>query len=158
MAASDKTDATPLLWDTTAEPSAFDPDDWFRYCEEVNGRPPPRLPVLGVQSVTPAHLDIAVERYGAKVDDFTLADHPVVIFTFAGVPMVLGISAKGSYAAGGLEEMIAMGVRRGDFPYVFQDVLCPEFTRTEGCSAGTQGSSRCMDGSGPWVRGEPAGS
>jgi hypothetical protein len=75
----------------------------------VNGRPPPRLPVLGVQSVMPAHLDIAVERYGAKVDDFTLADHPVAIFTFAGVPMVLGISAKGSYAAGGLEEMIAMG-------------------------------------------------
>jgi hypothetical protein len=25
MAASDKTDATLLLWDTTAEPSAFDP-------------------------------------------------------------------------------------------------------------------------------------
>src|SRR5258708_15330123 len=112
MSASDKTDATPLLWDTTAEPSAFDPEDWFRYCEEVNVRQPPRLPALGIQSVMPAHLDIAVQRYGAEVDDFTLADHPVATFAFAGVPVVLGVSAKGSYAAGGLEEMIAMGVRR----------------------------------------------
>jgi uridine phosphorylase len=112
MTATDKTHATPLLWDTTAEPSAFDPEDWFRYCEEVNGRPPPRLPALGIQSVMSAHLDIAVQRYGAQVDDFTLADHPVATFAFAGVPVVLGMSAKGSYAAGGLEEMIAMGVRR----------------------------------------------
>ena len=29
---------------TTADPSAFDPEDWFHYCEELNGRPPPRLP------------------------------------------------------------------------------------------------------------------
>ncbi len=112
MAATDPSDITPLLWDTTTEPSAFDPQDWFRYCEAVNGRPPPRLPALGVQSVMPAHLDIAVQRYGAEVDDFTLADHPVATFNFAGVPVVLGISAKGSYAAGGLDEMIAMGVRR----------------------------------------------
>jgi uridine phosphorylase len=112
MTATDQTDATPLLWDTTAEPSAFDPEDWFRYCEEVNGRPPPRLPALGIQSVMSAHLDIAVRGYGAQVDDFTLADHPVATFTFAGVPVVLGMSAKGSYAAGGLEEMIAIGVRR----------------------------------------------
>jgi purine-nucleoside phosphorylase len=112
MAATDPSDITPLLWDTTTEPSAFDPQDWFRYCEEVNGRQPPRLPALGVQSVMPAHLDIAVQRYGAEVDDFTLADHPVATFNFAGVPVVLGISAKGSYAAGGLDEMIAMGVRR----------------------------------------------
>ena len=105
----------PLLWDTTAEPSAFDPEDWFRYCEEVNGRPPPRPPAFGMQSVMPAHLDIAVKRYGAEVDDFTLADHPVATFSFAGLPVVLGISAKGSYAAGGLDEMIAMGVRRAIF-------------------------------------------
>ncbi len=115
MTASDETDASPLLWDTTAEPSAFDPEDWFRYCEEVNGRPPPRLPALGIQSVISAHLDIAVQRYGAEVDDFTLADHPVATFAFAGVPVVLGVSAKGSYAAGGLDEMIAMGVRRAIF-------------------------------------------
>lgn len=115
MTGTGKADANPLLWDTTADPSAFDPEDWFRYCEEVNGRPPPRLPPLGIQSVMPAHLDIAVKRYGAEVDDFTLADHPVATFSFAGVPVVLGISAKGSYAAGGLEEMIAMGVRRAIF-------------------------------------------
>jgi hypothetical protein len=60
----------------------------------------------------PAHLDIAVRRFGAEVDDFTLADHPVATFAFSGVPVVLGLSAKGSYAAGGLDEMIAMGVRR----------------------------------------------
>jgi len=115
MTATDSSAATPLLWDTTAEPSAFDPEDWFRYCEQVNGRPPPRLPALGVQSVMPAHLDIAVQRYGAAVDDFTLADHPVATFSYAGVPVVLGVSAKGSYAAGGLDEMIAMGVRRAVF-------------------------------------------
>lgn len=115
MTGTEKADANPLLWDTTGEPSAFDPEDWFRYCEELNGRPPPRLPPLGIQSVMPAHLDIAVKRYGAEVDDFTLADHPVATFTFAGVPVVLGLSAKGSYAAGGLEEMIAMGVRRAIF-------------------------------------------
>src|SRR5260370_38457930 len=62
-----------------------------------------------------AGLDIAVHRYGAEVDDFTLADHPVATFAFAGVPVVLGVSAKGSYAAGGLDEMIAMGVRRAIF-------------------------------------------
>lgn len=60
----------------------------------------------------PAHLDLAVQRFGAQVDDFTLADHPVATFDFGGVPVVLGVSAKGSYAAGGLDEMIAMGVRR----------------------------------------------
>jgi purine-nucleoside phosphorylase len=112
MTTPDQTHASPLLWDTTADPSVFDPEDWFRYCEEVNGRPPPRLPALGIQSVMPAHLDMAVQSYGAQVDDFTLADHPVATFTFDGVPVVLGMSAKGSYAAGGLEEMIAMGVRR----------------------------------------------
>src|SRR5258708_25196070 len=112
MSASEKTAATPLVWDPTAEPSAFDPEDWFGYGEEGNGRAPPRLPAPGVQSVMSGHLDIAVQRYGAEVDDFTLADHPVATFAFAGVPVVLGVSAKGSYAAGGLEEMIAMGVRR----------------------------------------------
>lgn len=115
MTAADDTDAIPLLWDTTTEPSAFDPDDWFRYCEEINGRPQPQLPALGLQSVMPAHLDIAVQRYGAEVDHFTLADHPVATFSFAGVPVALGLSAKGSYAAGGLDEMIAMGVRRAIF-------------------------------------------
>lgn len=115
MSATDGTEACPLLWDTTTEPSAFDPEDWFRYCEEVNGRPPPQLPALGIQSVMPAHLDIAVQRYGAVIDDFTLADHPVATFVYAGIPVVLGISAKGSYAAGGLDEMIAMGVRRAIF-------------------------------------------
>lgn len=112
MAAPDNQDAVPVLWDTTAEPSAFDPEDWFRYCEDLNGRPPPKLPELGIHSVMPAHLDLAVQRFGAKVDDFTLADHPVATFEFAGVPVALGLSAKGSYAAGGLDEMIAMGVRR----------------------------------------------
>lgn len=115
MIAPDQGDAIPLLWDTTAEPSAFDPEDWFRYCEELNGRPPPRLPELGIHSVMPAHLDLAVQRFGATVDDFTLADHPVATFEFGGVPVVLGLSAKGSYAAGGLDEMIAMGVRRAIF-------------------------------------------
>ncbi len=104
-------DAFPLAWDTTGAPSAFDPADWFDYCEEINGRPRPVLPALAIQTVIPAHFDLVVERYGAKVDDFTLADHPLAMFEHEGLPMVISRSAKGSYAAGGLDEMIALGAR-----------------------------------------------
>ena len=34
----------PLLWDTTDAPSAFDPSDWFDYCEAISGRQRPSLP------------------------------------------------------------------------------------------------------------------
>jgi purine-nucleoside phosphorylase len=102
----------PIVWDTSGEPSAFGPQDWLRYCEAVNDRPTPKLPHLGIQSVIPAHLELAVTNYGAQVDDFTLADHPFALFQHSGCPVVLGMSAKGSNAAGGLDEMIAMGVRR----------------------------------------------
>jgi len=101
----------PILWDTTTAPSTFDPADWFRYCEAVTGRQRPTLPPFGIQSVIPAHLQLVRERYGATVDDFTLADHPFAVFEHQDVPMVLGFSAKGSYAAGGLDEMIALGAR-----------------------------------------------
>jgi purine-nucleoside phosphorylase len=102
----------PIVWDTSGEPSAFDPQDWFRYCETVNNRPAPKLPHLGIQSVIPAHLELAATTYGAQVDNFTLSDHPFATFEYSGCPVALGLSAKGSYAAGGLDEMIAMGVRR----------------------------------------------
>ena len=105
-------DDLPLTWDTTEAASAFDPADWFDYCEEITGRRRPVLPVLGIQTVIPAHFDLVVERYGATVDDFTLAEHPLALFDHEGVPMVIGRSAKGSYAAGGLDEMIALGARK----------------------------------------------
>jgi uridine phosphorylase len=101
----------PLLWDTSDAPSAFDPADWFHYCETITGRPTPRLPALAIQSVIPVHLEIVAERYGATIDDFTLADHPFAVFRHEGVTIVIGRSAKGSYAAGGLDEMIALGAR-----------------------------------------------
>jgi purine-nucleoside phosphorylase len=112
LTAFDQPTELPLLWDTTDQPSAFDPADWFRYCEAINGRPPPRLPAIGLQTVMPAHLELAIEWFGAEVDDFTLADHPVATFRFDGTPVALGLSAKGSYAAGGLDELIALGARR----------------------------------------------
>lgn len=108
---TDERDDLPLAWDTTEAPSAFDPADWFDYCEMINGRPRPVLPALAIQTVIPAHFDLVVERYGATIDDFTLADHPLAIFEHMGLPMVIGRSAKGSYAAGGLDEMIALGAR-----------------------------------------------
>lgn len=102
----------PLLWDTTQDASAFDPADWFEYCERINERPAPRLPALAIQTVIPAHFDLVCERYGVKPDDFTLADHPFAVFEHEGVPMVIARSAKGSYAAGGLDELIALGARK----------------------------------------------
>ncbi len=105
-------DEFPLLWDTTAEASAFDPADWFAYCEAITGRPTPVLPPLAIQTVIPTHFDIVLHRYGAKPDDFTLAEHPFAVFEHDGVSMVIGRSAKGSYAAGGLDEMIALGARQ----------------------------------------------
>ena len=104
-------DDIPLLWDTTAEPSAFDPQDWFAHCEEITGRPRPALPPFAIQTVIPAHMEIIQRRTAAVLDDFTLAEHPFLQFEHQGVAMVIARSAKGSYAAGGLDELIALGAR-----------------------------------------------
>lgn len=107
----------PVLWDTTTSPSAFDPTDWLDYCERVAGRPRPKLPADAVQSVMNApgedvHLALLERRHGVQRDDFTMAEHPFVIFKHAGKRVATAISAKGSYAAGGLDELIALGARR----------------------------------------------
>lgn len=99
----------PLLWDTTADPSAFDPADWFAYCENITGRPAPRLPPLAVQSVIPSHRKVVETAFGGTFDDFTLADHPFSVIHYRGHEIVVGLSAKGSYAAGGLDELIGLG-------------------------------------------------
>lgn len=106
----------PLLWDTTASPSAFDPDDWFTYCARLQGRAVPHVPALAIQSVinepyTDIHLGMVERRYGVHRDDFTLAGHPFAVFEHDGVELALATSAKGSYAAGGLDELIALGAR-----------------------------------------------
>lgn len=101
----------PWLWDTSSDPSAFDPEDWFDYCSRLQRRNTPKLPSLAIQTVIPAHMEIVCDRYGVRPDDYTLADHPFACFEHDGFPMVLALSAKGSYAAGGLDELIAMGAR-----------------------------------------------
>jgi uridine phosphorylase len=101
----------PVAWDTTAAPSAFDPADWFAYCEAVTGRATPKLPALAVQTVLPALFELAVERFGAQVDDFTLAEHPFATFSAHSREVVVALSAKGSYATGGLDELVALGAR-----------------------------------------------
>jgi uridine phosphorylase len=99
----------PLSWDTSSEPSAFDPEDWLAHCEELSGRPRPALPELCIQTVVPAHMDAVCERFAVEPDDFTHAGHPFVTFQYRGRAVALGLSAKGSYAAGGLDELIALG-------------------------------------------------
>ncbi len=101
----------PVLWDTTADPSAFDPADWFAYCEDVTGRPAPHLPPLAVQSVIPGHRHVVETAFGGAFDDFTLAEHPFSVIHYRGHEIVVGLSAKGSYAAGGLDELIGLGAR-----------------------------------------------
>jgi uridine phosphorylase len=101
----------PLLWDTTGEPSAFDPADWFAYCEDITGRPAPRLPSLAVQSVIPDHRKAVETTFGGTFDDFTFAEHPFCVIHYRGHEIVVGISAKGSYAAGGLDELIGLGAQ-----------------------------------------------
>jgi uridine phosphorylase len=109
--------ADPLLWDTTCSPSAFDPEDWFAYCTRLHGRSQPTVPPLAIQSVINApheqvHLDIVARRFGVRPDDFTVAAHPFAVFSHGGQDVVLATSPKGSYAAGGLDELIALGARR----------------------------------------------
>jgi nucleoside phosphorylase len=106
---SDPARDLPIAWDTTSAPSAFDPTDWFDYCERITGRRRPTLPALAVQTVIRSQFDYVVEAFGAEADDFTLADHPLATFRYRDHEIVLGYSAKGSYAAGGLDEMIALG-------------------------------------------------
>ena len=59
----------------------------------------------------PTHLDTVCARFGVEPDDFTQAGHPFVTFHYRKREVVLGASAKGSYAAGGLDELIALGAR-----------------------------------------------
>ena len=106
----DSTDL-PLIWNTTQEASAFDPSHWFEYCERISGRSTPVVPSLAIQTVIPAHFQLVCDRYGVRPDNFTLADHPFAVFEHDGVSLVIALSAKGSYAAGGLDELIALGAK-----------------------------------------------
>lgn len=106
-----KTDDMPIAWDTSSEPSAFTPEDWLAHCEALSGRTRPTLPALCVQTVVPTHLQTVCERFGIEPDDFTRAGHPFVTFRYREREVALGASAKGSYAAGGLDELIALGAR-----------------------------------------------
>ena len=76
------------------------PEDWLAHCEALAGRTRPTLPALCVQTVVPTHLHAVCERFGMEPDDFTRAGHPFVTFRYRDREVVLGASAKGSYAAG----------------------------------------------------------
>ena len=102
----------PLLWDTSEAASAFDPEDWIALCERETGRARPTLPPDAVQTVSEPQFAAALARFGAATDDFTQAGHPFAVIEHKGRPVTVGLSAKGSYAAGGLDEMIALGARR----------------------------------------------
>jgi uridine phosphorylase len=150
-------DGLPLLWNTTDSASAFDPADWFAYCSHLNNRPVPALPALAVQSVinepmTDIHLEIVEHRYGVRRDDFTLAGHPFAIFQHDGHDIVVAASAKGSYAAGGLDELIALGARQvillnvggalSDEPHIGDLVAVDAALRDDGVSLHYQAPSR----------------
>ena len=142
----------PLLWDTTEAPSAFDPSDWFDYCERINGRSRPLLPPLAIQTVMPALFAHALERFAVESDDFTLAGHPFAVLRDPRREIVIGFSAKGSYAAGGLDELIALGARHIVFiggcatlvhELAVDDVFVPtRALRDEGVSLHYQSPSR----------------
>lgn len=147
----------PLLWDTTDSASAFDPADWFAHCSRLNGRPVPAVPALAVQSVineplADIHLELVEHRYRVRRDDFTLAGHPFAIFEHAGHEIVLAASAKGSYAAGGLDELLALGARHvvllnvggalGDEPRIGNFVVVDAALRDDGVSVHYQAPSR----------------
>jgi uridine phosphorylase len=150
-------DALPPLWDTTDSASAFEPADWFAYCSSQGGRPVPKVPALAVQSVineplADIHLKLVEHRYGVQRDDFTLAGHPFAIFQHAGQEIVLAVSAKGSYAAGGLDELLALGARQvvvlnvggalGDQPQIGDVVVVDAALRDDGVSFHYQAPSR----------------
>jgi nucleoside phosphorylase len=103
--------SVPLLWDTSTAPSAFDPEDWLAHREAVTGRHRPRLPSLGVQTVDTAVWEAALVRADGAPDDFTGAGHPFVVLERDHGSVAVALSAKGSYAAGGLDELLALGVR-----------------------------------------------
>ncbi len=143
---------SPLFWDTTDAPSAFDPADWFDYCEAITGRTRPTLPPLAIQTVMPALFAHALERFGVEPDDFTLAGHPFAVLPYRDTEIVIGYSQKGSYAAGGLDELIALGARQAVFiggsatlvhEIAVDDVFVPtRALRDEGVSLHYQSPSR----------------
>ena len=106
------TEELPLLWDTTAAPSAFDPADWIDYAARRSGRPRPTLPDGVVLSLMRAHVDLVRERTGAEPDDFTGGGHPLAVLAHAGDEVGFCYSAKGSYAAGAIDELVELGARR----------------------------------------------
>jgi nucleoside phosphorylase len=109
---SERSRREPSALDTTGEAAVFEPRDWIRYCADRSGRSIPELPALGVQLLLRSQFEAALERFGAERDDFTQAGHPFAVVSSGSVEFVLAWSAKGSGAAGGLEELIELGVEK----------------------------------------------
>ena len=100
----------PGRLDTTNEPAVFEPQDWISYCADRAARDIPRLPRLGVQVLLREGFTTALKRLGATPDDFSMAGHPFAVVNAHPAPFVVAWSAKGSASAGGIEELIALGV------------------------------------------------
>ena len=115
MSTSDVT--LPSAWDTTTEPSAFDPADWFGYVTRITGRAVPPVPPLVILSVINApmsdvHIDLVERRYGRRAEDYALSGHPVAVVEHNGQTFGFAASSKGSYSAGAVDELAALGARR----------------------------------------------
>ncbi|TQK17661.1 uridine phosphorylase [Microbacterium sp. SLBN-154] len=105
-------DGLPLLWDTSAEPPVFAPDDWFKFLERTGGVPRPALPLSMLVTVAPGIWKAALSLADADVHPFATAAHPFAVGRVWGMPVALGFTQKGSASAGALEEYIALGARR----------------------------------------------
>ena len=102
---------SPWAWDTTDDDSAFEPSQWMALRSEIEGRPPPVLPKPAILTVDSAQLDQWAQGANLSPDDFTGADHPFVTSDHRDLRLTVMRTAKGSYATGALEELIALGAR-----------------------------------------------
>ena len=99
------------MFDTTDEPSVFGPHEWIRHCEIRTGRTAPVLPDGAVQLLLSKEVANTLTRFGVDADDFPLAGHPFAVVDAEPGQSAISWSAKGSSAAGGIDELIALGAR-----------------------------------------------
>ena len=149
-------------WDTSSEPSTFDPQDWFQYVQRVRGRAVPPVSDLVVLSVinpplSDVHAELVEQRYGRRVEDFALSGHPFVVIEHEGHQVTVCTSSKGSYSAGAVDALIALGAKKivllnvgaalSEEPEVGHYVSATSALRDDGVSNNYLPPSRFIEGS-----------